>query len=51
MSNIDREDIYELNELEKVIDIENIPYEKLMGIFIGFIIDELITKYNLGKLL
>jgi len=50
MDIMDREDIYELDELEKIIDTDNIPFEKLMRVFIGFICDELITKDNLQKL-
>ena len=47
---MDREDIYELDELEKIIDTDNIPFEKLIRVFIDFIFDELITKDNLQKL-
>ena len=50
MDIIDREDFIEFDELGKTIDIDNIPYEKLMHVFIGFICDELITKDNLIKL-
>jgi hypothetical protein len=32
MNNINREDIYELNELEKIIDTDSISYRKLMGV-------------------
>jgi len=44
MSIIDREDIHEQIELAKVVDVENIPYEKLMGVLIGFVYDELYVK-------
>jgi len=47
---MDREDFIEFDELEKTIDIDNIPYEKLMRVFIGFLCDELITKENINKL-
>jgi hypothetical protein len=50
MKSIDREDIDEQIELSKVIDIESIPFIKLMDVFIGFVYDELITKDNLQKL-
>ena len=47
---MEREDIYEQTELSKVIDDENIPFEDLMDVFVGFIFDVLITKDNLQKL-
>ena len=47
---INREDFYELAELRKIIDLDNIPYEKLMSVFVGFICDELISNENLQKL-
>jgi hypothetical protein len=50
MDILDGGDIYELNELEKIIDIDNIPFEKLMRVFISFICDELISNENLQKL-
>jgi hypothetical protein len=50
MNIMDSENIYELEELEKTIDIDNIPYENLMRVFVGFICDELITNDNLQKL-
>ncbi|MCL1790363.1 MAG: hypothetical protein FWG40_03240 [Peptococcaceae bacterium] len=47
----EREDIYEYDELEKVIDIKNISFEKLMGVLIGFTFSELFAKDNLRKLI
>jgi hypothetical protein len=44
MDIFDREDFIEFDELGKTIDIDNIPYEKLMHVFIGFICDELINR-------
>jgi len=50
MNIMDREDIYEQNEIEKHVDVETISFDKLMGIFIGFCSDVLLTKENLDKL-
>ena len=50
MNIMDSENIYELEELEKTIDIDNIPFEYLMRVFVGFICHELITNDNLQKL-
>ena len=50
MNIFDREDIYEQNELSKVIDDENIPFEELMSAFVGFICNVLMAKDNLRKL-
>ena len=45
-----REDIIEYNELENVVDVENIPYDKLMQICISFAYSYLLTEDNLQKL-
>ena len=46
----EREEINQLDELEKIIDIENIPFEKLKDIIIGFTFDGLLSRDNLQKL-
>ena len=46
----EREHIYEYDELEKVIDIDNIPFDNLHEVLIGFTFNELLTKSNLRKL-
>ena len=50
MSITDREDIKEQLELAKTVDIENIPYEQLIGVLIGFICDKLFTTDIFKKL-
>ena len=57
MNNYDREDIYEYNELEKIIDIKSIyegfcinSYVNILKLCIDFILNELLTKDNLEKL-
>ena len=50
MNNIKSEDVYEQLELEKVVNINIIPYEKLLRAIIGFIFEELLTRDNLEKL-
>jgi hypothetical protein len=47
---MNREDIYEQVELSKVIDIENIPFERLMDILTGFCLSELLATDNMQKL-
>ena len=47
---IEREDIYELNELSKVIKFENIPFKNLMDAFSGFICDVLIANDSFQNL-
>jgi len=49
-TDFNREDILQCIELEKVIDTENIPFEKLMDVITGFICDELVTEDNFKKL-
>ena len=39
MNDIEREDISEQIELEKVVDTNNIPYDKLMRVIIDFVLD------------
>ena len=50
MDIMDREDVSQQVELSKVIDMDDIPFEKLMNIVVRFICDELITHGNMEKL-
>ena len=45
-----REDLYEQDELEKMVDITNLSYEDLLRLCAGFINDELLTADNIRKL-
>ncbi|MCL1895614.1 MAG: hypothetical protein FWG03_03610 [Clostridiales bacterium] len=45
-----REDIYEQDELEKMVDITGLPYEGLQRLCVSFINDELLTAGNMKKL-
>jgi len=45
-----REDIYEYNELEKIIDIGTIPFMNLTKVCIDFILNEFLTKDTMQKL-
>ena len=47
---LNREDLIEYAKLEKVVDVENIPYAKLMQICINFAYSHLLTEDNLQKL-
>ena len=47
---INREDIIEYNEFSKAVDVDKIPFEKLMGVFIAFLCDELTASESLQKL-
>ena len=45
-----REDIFQKNELKKVINVKDILFEDLQKVLIGFTFSELLTKSNLQKL-
>ena len=47
---MDRGDIFEQHELDNFIDINTIPFEKLMEVIVNFSLDELLVKGNLFKL-
>jgi hypothetical protein len=49
-NNLDGEKIIELSELDKMIDIETIPFRDLLGYYIGFICSVLMTNENLELL-
>ena len=50
MSNINREDINAQNELSRVMDLDDIDFEKLMNLFADFILNNLLEKENVHAL-